>query len=286
MVVAYHKINQYGQDVAALGRIDPALALWGPFAVFAVLILWMYYRVAYVPGGQPIGWLEKFASGVRQAAALADAQRHGSSRPSNPIRFRRNSGPGDATRILPFANADRSISRGCSSPASWRAGHAGNGAEMLDLLGESGDILGHPGNGEAQLLHYVSLRVPQLIARFLPYSVLLATIITLATLNQNSEVIAMKAAGPVCAPGACAADHCRAGHRRGELRLQRTGGDARDRQSGGMESGGLWSGPARLVCPQQRICRAGAAYPHRRRRDRWRRRRSHAAGHLLPAQQP
>ena len=66
---------------------------------------------------------------------------------------------------------------------------------MLDLLGESGDILAYPGNGQAQLLKYASLRVPQLIARFLPYSVLLATIITLATLNQNSEVIAMKAAG-------------------------------------------------------------------------------------------
>jgi len=39
------------------------------------------------------------------------------------------------------------------------------------------------------------LRIPQLIARFLPYSVLLATLITLVTLNQNSEVVAMKAAG-------------------------------------------------------------------------------------------
>ena len=67
--------------------------------------------------------------------------------------------------------------------------------QMLDLLSESGDILAHPGNGEAQLWTYVSMRTPQLIARFLPYSVLLATILTLATLNQNSEVVAMKAAG-------------------------------------------------------------------------------------------
>ncbi len=67
--------------------------------------------------------------------------------------------------------------------------------QTLDLLSESGKIMGVPGNGEAQLWHYVSLRMPQLIARFLPYSVLLATIITLATLNQNSEVVAMKAAG-------------------------------------------------------------------------------------------
>jgi lipopolysaccharide export system permease protein len=58
MVVSYHKINQYGQEVAALGRIDPLLGLWGPFAVFAALIFWMYYRVSFVPGGQAIGGLE------------------------------------------------------------------------------------------------------------------------------------------------------------------------------------------------------------------------------------
>lgn len=59
LVVAYHKVNQYGQDVASLGRIDPTLALWGPFGAFAALILWMYWRIAYVPGGQPIGALER-----------------------------------------------------------------------------------------------------------------------------------------------------------------------------------------------------------------------------------
>ena len=58
LVVAYHKVNQYGQDVASLGRVDPVLALWGPFAVFAAMIVWMYWRIAYVPGGQPIGALE------------------------------------------------------------------------------------------------------------------------------------------------------------------------------------------------------------------------------------
>lgn len=66
---------------------------------------------------------------------------------------------------------------------------------MLDLLSTSGEILAVPGNGQGELWTYVTLRVPQLIARFLPYSVLLATIIALVTLNQNSEVIAMKAAG-------------------------------------------------------------------------------------------
>lgn len=65
----------------------------------------------------------------------------------------------------------------------------------LDLLGESGKILAVPGNGEADLWKYVSLRLPLLISRFLPFSVLLGTLIAFTGLNQHSEVVAMKAAG-------------------------------------------------------------------------------------------
>ena len=66
---------------------------------------------------------------------------------------------------------------------------------MLDLLGESGKILAVPGNGDAELWRYVGLRIPLLIARFLPFSVLLGTLIAFVGLNQHSEVVAMKAAG-------------------------------------------------------------------------------------------
>lgn len=62
MVVAYHKINQYGEDVAALGIVSPLISLWLPFVLFAALILSMYWRVAYVPGGQAIGGLERVAA--------------------------------------------------------------------------------------------------------------------------------------------------------------------------------------------------------------------------------
>ena len=67
--------------------------------------------------------------------------------------------------------------------------------QALDLLGESGKILAVPGNGDAQVWLYMSLRVPQIIARFLPFSVLLGTILTLITMNQNSEIVALKASG-------------------------------------------------------------------------------------------
>ena len=65
----------------------------------------------------------------------------------------------------------------------------------LDLLGESGKILAVPGNGDAELWHYAALRVPLLISRFLPFSVLLGALIAFVGLNQHSEVVAMKAAG-------------------------------------------------------------------------------------------
>ena len=58
-IVTYHKINQYAELVGALGKVDPFLALWGPFVLVGGLIGWMYYQTAYVPGGQPIGALER-----------------------------------------------------------------------------------------------------------------------------------------------------------------------------------------------------------------------------------
>ncbi len=64
MIVTYHKINQYAEAVGGLGRIDPLIALWIPFAIFAGLVCWMFYTVAYVPGGQPIGALERVFSKI------------------------------------------------------------------------------------------------------------------------------------------------------------------------------------------------------------------------------
>jgi lipopolysaccharide export system permease protein len=62
MVVAYHKINQYAEAMGTLGKIDPLIALWTPFFIFSGLIVWMYWTLAYKPGGQPIGALERIAA--------------------------------------------------------------------------------------------------------------------------------------------------------------------------------------------------------------------------------
>jgi lipopolysaccharide export system permease protein len=74
VIVTYHKINEYAESLGALGRIDPVIALWVPFIVFAALVMWMYRTIAFVPGGQPIGALERvFAKagiGVRKLLRL------------------------------------------------------------------------------------------------------------------------------------------------------------------------------------------------------------------------
>lgn len=62
MVVTYHKVNQYAEQMGAQGRIDPIIALWVPFLIFGGLIVWMYWTLAHKPGGQPIGALERGAS--------------------------------------------------------------------------------------------------------------------------------------------------------------------------------------------------------------------------------
>lgn len=66
LLVTQHKINQYAEDMGARGVVDPLIALWVPYLLFAALAIWMYYVVAHVPGGQPIGALERVAAKAAQ----------------------------------------------------------------------------------------------------------------------------------------------------------------------------------------------------------------------------
>jgi lipopolysaccharide export system permease protein len=71
IVVAYHKVNQYAEQMASQGRLEPIIALWTPLVLLSVMIGWMYYIIAQTPGGQPIGALERFASkAVRRVRSL------------------------------------------------------------------------------------------------------------------------------------------------------------------------------------------------------------------------
>lgn len=83
LVVSYFKLSEYMETVGASGAVHPVLAIWGPFAAFVALIAWMYRTAAHVPGGQPIGALERAFAGltIRLRRLLGMARRR-ESRPA------------------------------------------------------------------------------------------------------------------------------------------------------------------------------------------------------------
>jgi lipopolysaccharide export system permease protein len=79
IVVTVHKVNQYAEQMGAQGRIDPAIAIWVPFALFGGLFVWLFWTLAHKPGGQPIGALErvfgKLATRLGRLLDLSSARR-------------------------------------------------------------------------------------------------------------------------------------------------------------------------------------------------------------------
>lgn len=67
--------------------------------------------------------------------------------------------------------------------------------QVLDLMGKSDNIMAVEGSTWESLIRYVMLRAPQLVSQFTPFAALLAIVTVLASLNQTSEVVVMKASG-------------------------------------------------------------------------------------------
>lgn len=67
--------------------------------------------------------------------------------------------------------------------------------QVMDVIGESNRILSVAGASEADLWRYAQLRLPILLSQFLPFAVLLATLITCGTLAASSQVVIMRSSG-------------------------------------------------------------------------------------------
>lgn len=64
IVIVYNEISEYAERVGAAGKADPLLAQWVPFAIFSALCVWLYYILAFKPGGQPISSLDRVFAGL------------------------------------------------------------------------------------------------------------------------------------------------------------------------------------------------------------------------------
>lgn len=67
--------------------------------------------------------------------------------------------------------------------------------QLLDLLNQTDDILAKHGDRISALGTYILLRLPDIVSFILPFSVLIAALLTLARLARNNEVLAAKAGG-------------------------------------------------------------------------------------------
>src|SRR3546814_16773975 len=54
IIVTYHKINEYAEQMGVLGRINPWLALWVPYVFFCAFSYLMFNMLAK-QGGKPTG---------------------------------------------------------------------------------------------------------------------------------------------------------------------------------------------------------------------------------------
>ena len=178
-----------GQSICRAGRRPrparpDARACGCRWSCSSAMIFWMYHVLAHRPGGQPIGALERFfAKSAKGATACAMPRPRTAHAGMINLSF-------FPSRRLALYMVRLFLTRSLAVLIALVLI-----LMTLDLLGESGKILAVPGNGDAELWHYVALRIPLLVSRFLPFSVLLGTLIAFVGLNQHSEVVAMKAAG-------------------------------------------------------------------------------------------
>ena len=59
IVIVYNEISEWAERTGAAGKHEIYAVQWVPFALFSMLCFWLYYVLAFKPGGQPIGALDK-----------------------------------------------------------------------------------------------------------------------------------------------------------------------------------------------------------------------------------
>ncbi|GIK98974.1 MAG: LPS export ABC transporter permease LptG [Alphaproteobacteria bacterium] len=67
--------------------------------------------------------------------------------------------------------------------------------QLLDILSNADDVLSDHGEDMTALLRYAWLRLPESVVFMMPFSVLMGSLLAVARLAQNNEVLALKAAG-------------------------------------------------------------------------------------------
>lgn len=77
ILMLYHHAIQLGESLADLGRADPLLSLWGPFALFAIGCVALYASVDRGPGSDAFGGVFERIDGLARSARRLLPRRRG-----------------------------------------------------------------------------------------------------------------------------------------------------------------------------------------------------------------
>lgn len=80
IVIVYNEISEWAERSGGAGKHDIYLVQWLPFVLFSALCAWLYHVLAFKPGGQPIGALDKAFGSIARAVVRLFRRRE----PSGP----------------------------------------------------------------------------------------------------------------------------------------------------------------------------------------------------------
>ncbi|MEP6966562.1 MAG: LptF/LptG family permease [Pseudomonadota bacterium] len=172
ILVAFHHGVTLCKSFAASGKVDPALALGGIFALIATFGLWLFLSSRRRPGETPISglFLRLEALFERRAKAAPTAMRKKGALSLSAY----------LTRIMLVRTA---------AAAAALMGLL----QLIDLLERTSDILAR--GGVLEIGRYMLLRLPFLFEEVAPFAVLAGAIFTFSQLARNSELVVMRITG-------------------------------------------------------------------------------------------
>ncbi|MBA3810109.1 MAG: LptF/LptG family permease [Caulobacteraceae bacterium] len=172
VLVAFHHGVTLCKSFAASGKVDPALALGGAFALIAAFGLWLFLSSRRRPGETPIsGLFLRLEALFERRFKVAPTAMHKRGALSLSAYL---------TRIMAARTA---------AAAAALMGLL----QLIDLLERTSDILAR--GGVLEIGRYMLLRLPFLFQEVAPFAVLAGAIFTFSQLARNSELVVMRITG-------------------------------------------------------------------------------------------
>ena len=199
LIGGYYFLFVTGDHMAALGRIDPWLGVWSANIVTALLGLFFFRRIENIrKPNVAVAWVESLwsawrAARRRQSSAVAAAVSNGSAALLSPLAGIRAARQKLTATAFPMLIDVYLLRQFFYYFVVLLAGFVliFDAFTLFDLLGD----ISRNHISALTVANYFRYLVPLMVYQLAPLATLVATLVTLAVLAKNNEVIAFKASG-------------------------------------------------------------------------------------------